>query len=115
MAVSLQQKTLIVSGISVVAAHGNCASTDEIKLLESWLNYFKFRADAPYVYATRWALPGSLSIYLPKATVLCQETRAVRENKLISSHWFTKHLKQCYTQKSGRLLWVPTDEKDSSR
>ena len=38
---------------------------------------------------------GSLNICFPKATVLLQETQAICENQLISSHWFAKHLKQC--------------------
>ena len=57
----------------------------------------------------------SPSICLQKAMALRQETRAVRENQLISSHRFTKHLKQCCTQNSERLLEMLADEKDGLR
>ena len=58
---------------------------------------------------------GSLSIFLPVATKLCQETQAMCENQLISSRWFPKHLKQHCTQNSERLLQMPVDEKDTLR
>ena len=41
---------------------------------------------------------GSLCICLPKATALHQETPAVCENHLVSSHQFAEHLKRCCTQ-----------------
>ena len=49
------------------------ASTDSIKPPESWQNCFIFGADAPDVYAAKWALLGSLSIRQPKATALRQD------------------------------------------
>ena len=61
------------------------------------------------------ALLGSPTICLPKATALRQETRAVCENKLISSHRFAKHLKQCCTKNSERLLQTPVDDEDGLR
>ena len=60
-------------------------------------------------------LDGSASICIPKTTALCQETRALRENHLISSHRFAEHLKQCCTQNSEGPLRTPADEKDGSR
>ena len=62
-----------------------------INLLESARNYFIFGADVPDVYATRWALLVSLNICLPKTTVLCQESQAICENQLSSSHRLTEH------------------------
>ena len=56
MAVSLYQTTQIASGLSATLAHGNYANTDNIKLLELWLNNFIFKADVPGVYAMRWTL-----------------------------------------------------------
>ena len=38
VAVSLKQTIQIVLGLSVTAAHGNCASTYHIKSLELWWN-----------------------------------------------------------------------------
>ena len=57
------------------------------------------------VYGTRWALFGSLNICLPKAMALRQETGAVCENLLISSHRFRGTFETIlYTQNSG--VWT---------
>ena len=77
MAVSLQQTNQIVSGLSVRVDHGNYASRDNIKLLESWWNHFIIGVDAPDVYCRRRALLDSLSSCLLTAIALHQETRAV--------------------------------------
>ena len=69
----------------------------------------------PNIDATRWVLLGSLNICLPKATVLHQQTQAVCENQPTESHWSAKHLKQCCTQNSERLLQMPVCEKDRLR
>ena len=58
---------------------------------------------------------GSPSICLPKAKALRQETRALCENQLISSHRFAENSKRCCTQNSERLLRTQVDEKDGSR
>ena len=55
---------------------------------------------------------GSRSTCLPKATALRQETRAVCDNQMISSHRFEEDLKQSCTQNSERLLRTPVAEKD---
>ena len=110
-----KQTTQIVSGLSVIVAHGNCASTDNIKSLESSWNYFIIGTDAPDVYAARWVLFCSPSICFLKAMVLHQETQAVCQNQLISSHWFAEHLKQCCTQNSKRLSQTLVDENDRLR
>ena len=71
--------------------------------------------DAPDVYAVRSELRGSLRVFLPKATVIRQETRTMCEKQLISSHWFAEHLEQCCTQNSERLLRTPVYEKKTGR
>ena len=97
----------IVSGLSEKVTQSNYASTDHIKSLESWKNYFIFGADV-----LMFTLPdGSLSICLLKAMVLCQETQAMFENQLILSHQFERHLKQYSQQNSERLLRTLADEK----
>ena len=79
VAVSLQQTTQIVSGLSVSATYGNYASRNNIKSLESRRNYFTFEADAPDVCATRRV---SQHVLTAKATALCPEPRAACENHL---------------------------------
>ena len=64
--------TQIVSGPSFLVAYGSYASTDNIKLLESWRNYFIFGVGAPVIHTTRWAVLGSPDVYLLKARVLGQ-------------------------------------------
>ena len=54
MAVSWYLTTQIISDLSLILAHGDCASTDNIKSLEWWRDYFTFGADAPDVYNMRW-------------------------------------------------------------
>lgn len=98
-----------------MVGHGNYASIDNIKSMESWWNYFIFRVETPNVYTTRWELLECPSICLPKAMALRQETRAVCENQLTFSHQFMGHLKRCYTQISDRPLLMPVDEKDTLR
>ena len=46
---------------------------------------------------------------------LLQETQAMCENQLISSHQFVEHLKQCCTQNSETLLPMLADEKGGLR
>ena len=59
---------------SVKVAHSGYASTDDIKLMESWYNHSIIGALVPNVYATRWAPLGSPCISLRKAMALHQET-----------------------------------------
>ena len=40
--------------LSVMAADGNYASTDNVQTQESWRNYFITGTDAPDVYASKW-------------------------------------------------------------
>ena len=42
---------------------------------------------------------------------LRQETQTMRENRLISSHRFVEHFKECCTQNSERLLQMLADER----
>ena len=94
--------------------HSNYSTTKNINPLISLQIYFIFRADVPDVYAARWVLIGSLSICTLKAMVFCQETQAMCENSLLSSHQFMEHLKQ-KTQSSDRLVQMPTKEQDGLR
>ena len=67
--------------------------------------------DASKFYATR--VYSEHQICLWKEMALRQESQAICENQLISSHRFAQYLKQCCTQNSERLLRTPVslDEK----
>ena len=91
-----------------MVTYGNCASTDKIKSLKSWRNYFIIGANAPDVYAARW--------FSERLFTGSNGAASSRDSsQQISSHWFAEKLKDCCSKNSERLLWMPADEKDGSR
>ena len=94
-----------------MVARGNYASTDNTKTLQSWRNYFIFRADEPDVYATRWI---SEHPFTESNVAFRQETR------MISSHRFADPVKLYCAQNSERLLgtlvttWRPVEKRSQA-
>ena len=110
--------------VSATTALNGYASTDNIKItvIMREVLYYTFEVNAPNVYTLRGACvpvsqkQGLFQPMVAPLTYSCQKMWAVCEMiQQVSSHWFEKHLRQCCTQNSERLLWMPVDEKDGLR